>query len=112
MDIEPVYNEGNTNIADIEQARFRAARAELGASNSGNSLPAGIDLKPFGDDGLTFGDILDVINPLHYISVISTIYRNLTGGENCRWYPIWWTNWIRRERGKYRRVGILWKRHW
>ena len=35
--------------------------------------------KPFGDDGLTFGDVIDVINPLHHIPVIGTIYRKLTG---------------------------------
>ena len=35
----------------------------------------------FGKDGLTFGDILDVINPLHHIPGISTVYRDLTGDE-------------------------------
>lgn len=35
----------------------------------------------FGDDGLTFGDILDVINPLQHIPVVSTIYREVTGDE-------------------------------
>ena len=81
MDVETGNNEGSTNIADIEAKRFRASQAEQAASNSSNSSPAGIDLKPFGDDGLTFGDILDVINPLQHIPVISTIYRNLTGDE-------------------------------
>lgn len=35
----------------------------------------------FGEDGLTFGDILDVINPLQHIPVISHIYREMTGDE-------------------------------
>jgi hypothetical protein len=35
----------------------------------------------FGDDGLTFGDFLDVINPLQHIPVVSTLYRELTGDE-------------------------------
>lgn len=35
----------------------------------------------FGDDGLTFLDVLDVINPLQHIPVISTIYRAVTGDE-------------------------------
>lgn len=30
-------------------------------------------------DGLTFGDILDIINPFQHIPIISTIYRELTG---------------------------------
>lgn len=35
----------------------------------------------FGDDGLTFGDVLDVINPLQHIPVVSTLYRAITGDE-------------------------------
>lgn len=35
----------------------------------------------FGEDGLTFGDFLDIINPLQHIPVISSIYRALTGDE-------------------------------
>jgi hypothetical protein len=41
----------------------------------------GIDFRPFGEDGLTFGDIIDVINPLQHIPIIGTIYRWLTGDE-------------------------------
>jgi len=33
----------------------------------------------FGSDGLTFSDIIDVINPLQHIPVIGTLYRKLTG---------------------------------
>jgi hypothetical protein len=36
---------------------------------------------PFGEDGMSFFDILDVINPLQHLPVISTIYRELTGDE-------------------------------
>ncbi len=81
MDVEAGNNEGSTNIADMEAMRFRASQAERGVSNSSNSSSAGTDFKPFGDDGLTFGDMLDVINPLQHIPVISTIYRSLTGDE-------------------------------
>ena len=35
----------------------------------------------FGSDGMTFGDLLDIINPLQHIPIISTIYRALTGDE-------------------------------
>ncbi len=35
----------------------------------------------FGADGLTFGDFLDVINPLQHIPVVSSIYRAMTGDE-------------------------------
>lgn len=35
----------------------------------------------FGKDGFDLGDLLDVINPLQHIPVISSIYRSLTGDE-------------------------------
>lgn len=34
---------------------------------------------PFGADGFSFLDLLDVINPLQHIPVVGTIYRELTG---------------------------------
>lgn len=37
--------------------------------------------EPFGDDGLTFEDILDVINPLQHIPIISTLYREWTDDQ-------------------------------
>lgn len=33
----------------------------------------------FGEDGLGFDDILDIINPLHHIPVVGTLYRAITG---------------------------------
>jgi len=38
-------------------------------------------LQPWGEDGFTFGDLLDIINPLQHIPIISTIYREITGDE-------------------------------
>ena len=38
-------------------------------------------LSLFGKDGFTFFDFLDILNPLHHIPVISTIYRSLTGDQ-------------------------------
>lgn len=35
--------------------------------------------QPFGEDGLTFFDVLDAINPLQHLPIVSTIYRALTG---------------------------------
>ena len=35
----------------------------------------------FGEDGFDLGDLLDLINPLQHIPVISSIYRSLTGDE-------------------------------
>ena len=33
----------------------------------------------FGDDGLTFGDLIDIVNPLHHFPVVGNIYRKITG---------------------------------
>jgi hypothetical protein len=33
------------------------------------------------ESGFSFGDFLDIINPLQHIPVVSTIYRHLTGDE-------------------------------
>jgi hypothetical protein len=35
----------------------------------------------WGADGFSFGDILDVLNPLQHIPVVSSIYRAVTGDE-------------------------------
>jgi len=35
----------------------------------------------FGDDGLSFWDVLDVFNPLQHIPVVNAIYREITGDE-------------------------------
>jgi hypothetical protein len=37
------------------------------------------DFHPFGDDGFTIDDVVDVINPLQHIPVVSSVYRWLTG---------------------------------
>ena len=34
---------------------------------------------PFGDDGISFRDVIDVINPLHHVPVLGTIYRRISG---------------------------------
>ncbi len=35
----------------------------------------------WGEDGFTFGDLLDIVNPLQHIPVISQLYRELTGDD-------------------------------
>jgi hypothetical protein len=37
------------------------------------------EFKAFGADGLTFDDLLDVINPLHHLPIVGFIYRSITG---------------------------------
>ena len=44
---------------------------------AGKTMPAQPGL--FGSDGFTFGDFLDIINPLQHIPIVSTVYRAITG---------------------------------
>ena len=41
--------------------------------------PPDAGFQPFGEDGFTFFDFLDIINPLQHIPLISNIYREMTG---------------------------------
>ncbi len=53
--------------------------AQIGKTRAASA--AGVD-KPFslfGEDGFTFADFIDIINPLQHIPVLSTLYRHLTG---------------------------------
>jgi len=45
------------------------------------SAPASAAAPQTRASGFSFGDLLDVINPLQHIPVISTLYRHLTGDE-------------------------------
>jgi len=36
---------------------------------------------PWGEDGFTFADLIDIVNPLQHIPVVSTLYRRLTGDD-------------------------------
>ena len=37
------------------------------------------NFKAFGADGLTFSDLLDIINPLQHVPIIGNLYREITG---------------------------------
>ncbi|GAB6052425.1 hypothetical protein JCM17960_12450 [Magnetospira thiophila] len=43
--------------------------------------PGGTEAAMFGDDGLTFGDFVDAINPLQHIPIVGTLYRQMTDDE-------------------------------
>ena len=62
-----------------------ASQVALLALQQGGKAPASneadIEKEVFGEDGFTFKDILDVINPLQHIPGVSTLYRDMTGDE-------------------------------
>lgn len=35
----------------------------------------------FGEDGLTFGDVLDAVNPLQHLPVVGAVYRSITNDQ-------------------------------
>ncbi len=60
------------SIDAVTMNAVQASAAHAGAGDA--SAPAKTD-----DDGFSFDDLLDIINPLQHLPVISTIYRHLTG---------------------------------
>ncbi len=60
------------------QSLSQGARPEAAAAPE-NSGFRRLERAVFGADGLTFGDLIDVINPLQHVPVVSTIYRSMTG---------------------------------
>jgi hypothetical protein len=54
-------------------AHARHASGEGGSSGGGGSF--------FGADGFGFDDLLDIVNPLQHLPIVSTIYRAITGDE-------------------------------
>ena len=69
MPIQPFYNPRPV-ISALPETRSMA--------NAVTTAAAG---KPRETGGLSFGDLLDVINPLHHIPVIGAIYRKLSGDD-------------------------------
>lgn len=53
--------------------RARATDAAASGEKAGKPL--------FGEDGFTFGDFLDIINPLQHIPIVGTVYRAMTGDK-------------------------------
>jgi len=56
----------NTDIASL-----------INASN--NKSPVNEETSIFGEDGFTFGDIIDIVNPLQHIPIVNAIYRKISG---------------------------------
>ena len=57
-------------------ASKQAEQALISPNENDRPEPA---FHPFGEDGFSFLDLLDIINPLQHIPVVGTLYRELTG---------------------------------
>jgi len=67
-------------IGDPPAAPKRAQPQELALSTP-SEAPEDDTFSFFGEDGFSFGDLIDIINPLQHIPVVSTLYRETTGDE-------------------------------
>lgn len=83
--IDPVSSAMQTTPVD-DLARRRALVAHAGSpqvSFSGWREEPAKPIEPgpaiWGEDGFTFDDFLDIINPLQHIPVVSSFYREITG---------------------------------
>lgn len=52
--------------------------AEYDPYVAGTAGPAGKDINLWDHDGFSFGDLVDMVNPLQHIPVVSSLYRALT----------------------------------
>ena len=71
-------------IAGMDPAlpHYVAPPARPAPEPSSEAAPTGPkEFKLFGEKGFSFLDLLNIINPLQHIPVISTIYRKITGDE-------------------------------
>jgi hypothetical protein len=62
-----------TAIAEKASAAALTPRVPASTNTEGDDF--------FGDDGLTFEDFLDLVNPLQHIPIVSTVYRAMTGDK-------------------------------
>lgn len=58
----------------------RATQHQYASADSSGTKRGLVD-SAFGDDGFGFDDVLDAINPLQHLPIISTIYRAITGDQ-------------------------------
>ena len=78
MEIASATLLGQTPTIEVRPAPKSTADASTAANDGTNARP---DFwhRTFGKDGFTFSTVLDIVNPLQHIPIVSTIYQKLTG---------------------------------
>ena len=72
---EPTFSEVAAGVAGASSANVAIATpSEAPAKN-------GAPFSLWEKEGFGFGDFIDIINPLHHIPIVATIYRNLSGDQ-------------------------------
>ncbi len=69
----PITDQAQAAYPDAPGDKQKTAATERAAAESG--------FQPFGEDGFTFEDFIDIINPLQHIPIVSTFYRQWTGDD-------------------------------
>jgi hypothetical protein len=67
------------DVAYTDYRRFTSA--DPYAANRADENTAAEGRNFFGEDGLTLGDVVDIVNPLQHIPIVSAVYRYVTGDE-------------------------------
>ncbi|WOF75825.1 hypothetical protein QMT40_003503 [Parvibaculaceae bacterium PLY_AMNH_Bact1] len=86
------YTKGSKAVMEMRTERYLTDHASASAqsgSNDDNLITGSLQTEGSGnepqadtsDDGFSFDDFLDMINPLQHLPVISTLYREMTGDE-------------------------------
>ena len=73
---KPTFSEVAADVAGAQSANV--------ANVTPTEAPAAKNGAPFSlweKEGFGFGDFIDIINPLHHIPIVATIYRNLSGDQ-------------------------------
>jgi hypothetical protein len=58
-----------------------AANVAPDALASLDDTPDGAETGLWGEDGFTFGDLVDLVNPLQHVPILSSLYRAVTGDD-------------------------------
>jgi hypothetical protein len=69
---------------DLEPGTNALVTSGTSANESGTAAPTDqrtMETDFFGEDGMTFADLLDVVNPLQHIPIVSDLYRAVSGDE-------------------------------
>lgn len=76
---DAAFNTRNTAAKTESELAFAVPENNRSDSSSADEKPdRPHEFNLFGEDGLTFGDVIDVINPLQHIPIIGTLYREMT----------------------------------
>jgi len=69
----------DTTSQQAAQLAYLSSPASAGGAATVGETADGPGFEPFGRDGFTFEDFIDIINPLQHIPIVSTLYREMTG---------------------------------